>query len=146
MVLRCFGRKAAGLLVMQGVTDDGSEPQEHIAGCLKVLSHLTTTPCCPPPPCPAELGAVDEGLRQRMHAMFPAAGSASGDGDQQRLPSLHAVIVELDGRFITEITHTAALFAELFPPGGRKRLVKVRQRWGEMLAASAWTLLWLAGW
>lgn len=75
---------------------------------------------------------MDEGLRQRMLAMFrPAAGgdgdgNGDGDGSPAALPSLHRVVVELDGRFITEITHTAALFAELFPPGGRKRLVKVR--------------------
>jgi hypothetical protein len=88
----------------------------------------------------AELGAVDEGLRQRMHAMFPAtaapaAPAASGSsgsglaapssGGEGSLPSLHAVVVQLDGKFITEITHTAALFAQLFPPGGRKRLVQV---------------------
>ena len=74
-----------------------------------------------------------------MLAMFPASpegggsGSSSsssrvdgsGGGGGSALPSLHAVIVALDGRFITEITHTAALFAQLFPPGGRKRLVKV---------------------
>lgn len=35
------------------------------------------------------------------------------------------VIIELDSRFLTELTHTAAMFAELFEPGGRKRLVKV---------------------
>lgn len=84
-----------------------------------------------------ELGSVDEGLRRRMLEMFrpagepaaPLSGSAAilgGGGGQAPLPSLHTVIVELDGRFITETTHTAALFAELFPPGGRKRLVKVR--------------------
>ena len=33
--------------------------------------------------------------------------------------------MELDSRFLTELTHTAALYAELFEPGGRKRLVKV---------------------
>ena len=83
---------------------------------------------------------MDEGLRRRMLEMFrpagepaaPLSGSAAilggGGGGQAPLPSLHAVIVELDGRFITEIMHTAALFAELFPPGGRKRLVKVRHR------------------
>ncbi|KAL4420694.1 hypothetical protein ABPG75_010350 [Micractinium tetrahymenae] len=91
---------------------------------------------------PAELGAVDEGLRQRMLAMFPppsaeeaAQGQDGGEGGAasvtaaqqgtQQLPSLHRVIVELDGKFITELTHTAALFAELFPPGGRKRLIKM---------------------
>jgi hypothetical protein len=74
-----------------------------------------------------------------MHAMFPPAAASSSDSSepapQQQpgsssgsggLPSLHAVVVQLDGKFITEITHTAALFAELFPPGGRKRLIKVR--------------------
>ncbi|KAI3430892.1 hypothetical protein D9Q98_009301 [Chlorella vulgaris] len=89
---------------------------------------------------PGELGAVDEGLRQRMHAMFPAtaapaAPAASGSsgsglaapssGGEGSLPSLHAVVVQLDGKFISEITHTAALFAQLFPPGGRKRLVQM---------------------
>lgn len=83
----------------------------------------------------AELGAADEGLRQRMHAMFPPAAASSepvpqqqpgGSSGSRELPSLHAVVVQLDGKFITEITHTAALFAELFPPGGRKRLIKVR--------------------
>lgn len=87
----------------------------------------------------AELGVVDEGLRQRMHAMFPAAAppqegatmdsgapaSSAPPRSNGPLPSLHAVVVQLDSKFITEITHTAALFAELFPPGGRKRLVKV---------------------
>lgn len=87
---------------------------------------------------------MDEGLRQRMLAMFPptkggepgadADGAAAGTGTNSstaagpgasQLPTLHAVIVELDGKFITELTHTAALFAELFPPGGRKRLIKV---------------------
>lgn len=95
------------------------------------------------PPSLAELGAVDEGLRQRMLAMFPppppppptdgepeAGASNEQEQGRQRLPSLHGVIVELDGRFITEVTHTAAMFAELFPPGGRKRLVKVGRCWG----------------
>lgn len=135
-------------------------------------------PLCPPAR-RAELGTVDEGLRQRMLAMFPpsaaeeaAEGQAGGEGGAatgtglqqagQQLLSLHRVIVELDGKFITggcckqsgkgqrtaqctaqaplqhsnkqvectpptsaELTHTAALFAELFPPGGRKRLIKV---------------------
>lgn len=61
---------------------------------------------------------MDEGLRQRMLAMFPPpsaddaadgqdgaeGGAASSDGQQQggqQLPSLHRVIVELDGKFIT---------------------------------------------
>lgn len=70
------------------------------------------------PCCFAELGSVDEALLQRMLAMFPpppaeeaaggqeggegGAGSGEGlrQGDQQ-LPSLHRVIVELDGKFIT---------------------------------------------
>lgn len=125
------------------------------------LPSCTDACALPPRPHPApplaELGAVDEGLRRRMLDMFrpagepvaPPSGSAAilggGGGGQAPLPSLHAVIVELDGRFITEITHTAALFAELFPPGGRKRLVKVRQgpgaaegragRWGGRAAA-----------
>lgn len=54
-----------------------------------------------------------------MAAMFLGEGGAGSS------PSLHDVVVQLDGRFITEITHTAGLFAQLFPPGGRKRLVKV---------------------
>ncbi len=72
-----------------------------------------------------------------MHSMFPpttglpqdeatSLSSSAPSDSNGRLPSLHAVVVQLDSKFITEITHTAALFAELFPPGGRKRLVKVR--------------------
>jgi hypothetical protein len=74
------------------------------------------------------VGGADEALRRKMLAMFPA----ETDGAP---PSLHDVVVQLDGRFITEITHTAALFAQLFPPGGRKRLVKVGR--GEAVQAAA---------
>ena len=115
--------------------------------CVECLVPLNQLGCCSSPLDPQlaslptgpaiELGSVDEGLRRRMLEMFrpagepaaPLSGSAAilgSGGGQAPLPSLHAVIVELDGRFITETTHTAALFAELFPPGGRKRLVKVR--------------------
>ena len=86
---------------------------------------------------------MDEALQARMLAIFPPASAAqqqeqqqaAGDGQgggspRRRLPTLHAVIVELDGRFITELTHTAALFSELFEAAGRKRLVKVGGRWG----------------
>ena len=45
----------------------------------------------------------------------------------EELPPLYKVIVELDSRFLTELTHTAAIYAQLFEPGGRKRLVKVGQ-------------------
>ena len=66
-------------------------------GSSPCLASLDTAPHPHAPPPPAELGSVDEGLRQRMLAMFPPAeGAALGT-----LPSLHAVIVELDGRFIT---------------------------------------------
>ena len=75
-------------------------------------------------------GAGSSGSQQQG-AQPPASSSSSNSSSNSSssssgLPSLHAVVVQLDGKFITEITHTAALFAELFPPGGRKRLIKVR--------------------
>lgn len=76
-------------------------------------------PTHPPHPVAAELGSVDESLRARMAEWFPP-------GEGGALPPLSKVIVELDSRFLTELMHTAALYAELFEPGGRKRLVKVR--------------------
>lgn len=72
----------------------------------------------------AELGAVDESLRSRMAEWFPG----------EQLPPLQKVIVELDSRFLTELTHTAAMYAQLFEPGGRKRLVKV---WAGRMQGSA---------
>ncbi len=59
----------------------------------------------------------DTSARAKAAQWFPDAQSA---------PGLQRVIVELNSRFITELTHTAATFAELFEPAGRKRLVKVR--------------------
>ncbi|GAB4820337.1 hypothetical protein N2152v2_007383 [Parachlorella kessleri] len=63
----------------------------------------------------SELGSVDESLRQKVAEWFPG----------EELPPLDKVIVELDSRFLTELTHTAAIYAQLFEPGGRQRLVKM---------------------
>lgn len=61
---------------------------------------------------------MEEPLRQSAEAWFP-----HGPGDPA--PSLDAVAVALDTRFLTELTHTAASFGELFEPDGRPRLLKV---------------------
>ncbi len=41
-------------------------------------------------------------------------------------PSLSRFVVELDQRFLTELTHTTVLFNELFDQSGRRQLLKVR--------------------
>lgn len=42
-------------------------------------------------------------------------------------PSLARFAVELDQRFLTELTHTTVLFNELFDQSGRRQLLKVDQ-------------------
>jgi hypothetical protein len=39
-------------------------------------------------------------------------------------PSLTRFAVELDQRFLTELTHTTVLFNELFDQSGRRQLLK----------------------
>lgn len=78
----------------------------------------------------AELGAVDESLQEKMHQWFPG----------EELPSLYTVLIGVDSRFLSELTHTSALYSELFEPGGRKRLVKVRCALPERVRTAVWTL------
>ena len=43
----------------------------------------------------------------------------------ERLADLAGFAVALDSRFLTQLAHTSANFADLFPREGRKQLVKV---------------------
>ena len=49
-----------------------------------------------------------------------------GLGGEGRPATLAGFVVALDERFLTQLAHTGANFADLFPRAGRKQLVKVR--------------------
>lgn len=57
---------------------------------------------------------------------MPAGGIPWGVGAEGGAPSLSAFMVQLDQRFLTQLAHTAAHFAQLFPGAPRKQLLKVR--------------------
>ncbi len=49
-----------------------------------------------------------------------------GLGGEGRPATLAGFVVALDERFLTQLAHTGANFADLFPREGRKQLVKVQ--------------------
>lgn len=55
-----------------------------------------------------------------------AGGSPWAPGPAGGGLSLGALMVQLDQRFLTQLAHTAAHFAALFPGAPRKQLLKVR--------------------
>lgn len=57
---------------------------------------------------------------------MPSAWGFEVGGEQR--PSLDAFLVQLDQRFLTQLAHTGAHFADLFPGASRKQLLKVSSR------------------
>ncbi|CAL8469580.1 g9121 [Coccomyxa elongata] len=79
--------------------------------------------------------AVQNRLRRQSGAAAEVAHADAWGLEPGKPPSLSRFVVELDQRFLTELTHTTVLFNELFDQSGRRQLLKAtREKFTEYIA------------